>query len=84
MPRWRIEFPGVEELKVAWWAAWSMARWIKHANIGISLPGTGENPKQPVYIDGKHSITLKGARIAEEFQQILLDYVKGKYSRKSD
>ena len=85
MPRWRIEFPGVEELKVAvMGCVVNGPGESKHANIGISLPGTGEEPKAPVYIDGKHSITLKGARIAEEFQQILLDYVKGKYSRKSD
>jgi len=52
----------------------------KHANIGISLPGTGEEPKAPVYIDGKHAKTLKGKNIATEFQQILEDYVESRYA----
>jgi (E)-4-hydroxy-3-methylbut-2-enyl-diphosphate synthase len=85
MPRWRIEYPGVEELKVAvMGCVVNGPGESKHANIGISLPGTGEEPKAPVYIDGKHSVTLKGLKIAENFQQILLDYVKGKYGRKSE
>jgi (E)-4-hydroxy-3-methylbut-2-enyl-diphosphate synthase len=51
----------------------------KHANVGISLPGSGENPVAPVYVDGVKTVTLKGERIAEEFQQIVSDYVLRKY-----
>jgi (E)-4-hydroxy-3-methylbut-2-enyl-diphosphate synthase len=53
----------------------------KHANIGISLPGTGESPAAPVFVDGQKSVTLRGERIAEEFQTIVLDYVKTRYGR---
>ena len=52
----------------------------KHANIGISLPGTFEDPKAPVYIDGEHSTTLKGDGLVDEFKQILSDYVKRTYA----
>ena len=51
----------------------------KHANIGISLPGTGEDPKAPVYIDGVHAITLSGKHIAEDFQNLLNEYITKKY-----
>jgi (E)-4-hydroxy-3-methylbut-2-enyl-diphosphate synthase len=51
----------------------------KHANIGISLPGTGESPAAPVFIDGEKKMTLRGEHIAEEFQVIVLDYVKTHY-----
>ncbi len=51
----------------------------KLANIGISLPGTGEVPVAPVYVDGQKTVTLKGERIAEEFQQIVDDYVRATY-----
>jgi len=51
----------------------------KMANIGISLPGTGEVPVAPVYVDGQKTVTLKGERIAEEFQQIVADYVRATY-----
>jgi (E)-4-hydroxy-3-methylbut-2-enyl-diphosphate synthase len=54
----------------------------KHASIGISLPGTGERPVAPVYVDGEKTVTLKGERIAEEFQQLVEDYVQRKFSRK--
>ena len=53
----------------------------KHANIGISLPGTGERPVAPVYVDGEKTVTLKGDRIAEEFQQLVNDYVEKTYGR---
>ena len=53
----------------------------KHANIGISLPGTGERPVAPVYIDGLKGPTLKGERIAEEFQQLVEEYVERRYGR---
>jgi len=49
------------------------------ANVGISLPGTGETPVAPVYVDGQKTVTLKGERIAEEFQQIVVDYVRATY-----
>jgi (E)-4-hydroxy-3-methylbut-2-enyl-diphosphate synthase len=56
----------------------------KHANIGISLPGTGERPVAPVYIDGEKGPTLKGARIAEEFQTLVEEYVAARYARRRD
>ena len=52
----------------------------KHANIGISLPGSGETPVAPVYVDGEKTVTLKGERIAEEFQAIVEDYVRDNYA----
>ena len=52
----------------------------KHANIGISLPGTGENPVAPVFVDGKKTITLKGNKIATEFQRIAEEYVRSHYA----
>jgi (E)-4-hydroxy-3-methylbut-2-enyl-diphosphate synthase len=54
----------------------------KHADIGISLPGTGEVPVAPVYVDGARTVTLKGERIAEEFQAIVEAYVRAKYGKK--
>ena len=51
----------------------------KHANIGISLPGTFEEPKAPVYVDGEHTVTLKGDRLVDEFKEILRDYVRTRY-----
>ena len=55
----------------------------KYADIGISLPGTGEEPAAPVFIDGKKAMTLRGPGIAEEFQQIVDNYVDGKYEKRS-
>jgi (E)-4-hydroxy-3-methylbut-2-enyl-diphosphate synthase len=55
----------------------------KHANVGISLPGTGERPVAPVYEDGAKTVTLKGARIAEEFQEIVEQYVTRHYARRA-
>ena len=52
----------------------------KHANIGISLPGSGENPVAPVYVDGEKTVTLKGNRIAEEFQALVESYVRSHYA----
>ena len=81
MPEWRAQYPGVEEMDVA-----GMGCVVngpgesKHANIGISLPGTFEDPKAPVYIDGEHSTTLKGDGLVDEFKQILSDYVKRTYA----
>ena len=53
----------------------------KHADIGISLPGTGENPTAPVFVDGRKTHTLRGERIAEEFQAIVADYVERRYGK---
>jgi (E)-4-hydroxy-3-methylbut-2-enyl-diphosphate synthase len=56
----------------------------KHANIGISLPGTGERPVAPVYEDGEKTVTLKGERIAEEFRELVERYVARRYARRED
>ena len=78
---WQGIYPGVENLKVAVMGCIVNGPGeSKHADIGISLPGTGEDPKAPVYIDGKHATTLKGKNIVFEFLKILEDYVQGKYS----
>ncbi len=83
MPAWRTRYAGVEELKVAVMGCIVNGPGeSKHANLGISLPGTFEEPKAPVYIDGKLSVTLKGDHIVEEFQQILDDYVKSHYGER--
>ena len=78
---WKGIYPGVEDLKVAVMGCIVNGPGeSKHADIGISLPGTGEDPKAPVYVDGKHFTTLKGKKIVVEFIRILEDYVQGKYS----
>ncbi|MDA2935497.1 flavodoxin-dependent (E)-4-hydroxy-3-methylbut-2-enyl-diphosphate synthase, partial [Acidobacteria bacterium AH-259-D05] len=80
MARWRKAHPGVENLKVAvMGCVVNGPGESKHADIGISLPGTGEEPKAPVYVDGKHFKTLKGSHIAEEFLEILEEYVSKRY-----
>jgi len=80
MPLWRESYPGVEEMRVAvMGCVVNGPGESKHADIGISLPGTNEVPVAPVYVDGKKTVTLKGGRIAEEFQAIVEDYVKQKY-----
>jgi (E)-4-hydroxy-3-methylbut-2-enyl-diphosphate synthase len=82
MPQWREQYAGIEELKVAvMGCVVNGPGESKHANIGISLPGTGEAPKAPVYIDGIHTKTLKGDKIAEEFKKLLEDYISAKYKR---
>ena len=80
MPLWKKDYPGVENLKI------SVMGCIvngpgesKHADIGISLPGRGENPTAPVYIDGKKEITLKGNNITNEFKKILIDYIDNRF-----
>ncbi len=81
MPRWRQEYSGVEEMKVAvMGCVVNGPGESKHANIGISLPGTGEQPAAPVYVDGMKTITLKGEGIAAEFQQIVENYVRNRYA----
>jgi (E)-4-hydroxy-3-methylbut-2-enyl-diphosphate synthase len=83
MPVWRATFPGVENMRVAvMGCVVNGPGESKHADIGISLPGTGEVPVAPVYVDGKKTVTLKGGRIAEEFQAIVDRYVQEKYGRK--
>jgi (E)-4-hydroxy-3-methylbut-2-enyl-diphosphate synthase len=80
MPVWRQKHPGVEEMKVAvMGCVVNGPGESKHANLGISLPGTFEEPKAPVYVDGEHTTTLKGNHIAEEFQRILDEYVESHY-----
>jgi (E)-4-hydroxy-3-methylbut-2-enyl-diphosphate synthase len=82
MPEWKKQYPGVEELKLAVMGCIVNGPGeSKHANIGISLPGTFEEPKAPVYVDGKLFTTLKGDRIVEEFQLILDEYVEKRYGR---
>jgi (E)-4-hydroxy-3-methylbut-2-enyl-diphosphate synthase len=82
MPEWKKRYPGVEELKLAVMGCIVNGPGeSKHANIGISLPGTFEEPKAPVYVDGKLFTTLKGDRIVEEFQVILDEYVEKRYGR---
>ncbi len=80
MALWKDVHPGVEDLKVAvMGCVVNGPGESKHADIGISLPGTGESPKAPVYVDGRHLTTLKGANIAQEFIEILGKYVKERY-----
>lgn len=80
MKVWRLQHPGVESMQVAvMGCVVNGPGESKHANIGISLPGTGESPVAPVYIDGEKTVTLKGDRIAEEFQVILENYVARRY-----
>jgi len=80
MPSWRDAHPGVEEMKVAvMGCVVNGPGESKHANLGISLPGTFEDPKAPVYVDGKLRVTLKGDRIVPEFLEILDEYVQRTY-----
>jgi len=84
MPEWRRGYDGVEEMTVAvMGCVVNGPGESKHANIGISLPGTGERPVAPVYEDGEKTVTLKGERIAEEFQDIVEQYVARKYARRA-
>jgi len=81
MPTWREQYKGVEEMEVAvMGCVVNGPGESKNANIGISLPGTGETPVAPVYEDGEKTVTLKGDRIAEEFQVIVENYIKRTYS----
>jgi len=83
MPEWKTRYSGVEEMRVAvMGCVVNGPGESKHANIGISLPGTGEVPVAPVYVDGKKTVTLKGERIAEEFQAIVEGYVREKYGKR--
>jgi len=80
MPVWRLRYPGVASMTVAvMGCVVNGPGESKMANIGISLPGTGEVPVAPVFVDGLKTVTLKGDRIAEEFQDIVADYVRSTY-----
>jgi len=84
MPVWKSQYSGVEEMTVAvMGCVVNGPGESEHANIGISLPGTGERPVAPVYIDGKRDVTLKGDHIADEFQAIIDNYVKSTYQPNS-
>lgn len=84
MPVWRSQYPGVETMNVAvMGCVVNGPGESRHADIGISLPGTGEVPSAPVFIDGERTVTLKGDTIAQEFQQIVLDYVQKRYGRQA-
>src|SRR6202011_4629086 len=83
MPQWRLEYLGVEDMTVAvMGCVVNGPGESKHANLGISLPGTGERPIAPVYEDGEKTVTLKGDRIAEEFQDLVEKYVARSFARR--
>ncbi|BBO59457.1 flavodoxin-dependent (E)-4-hydroxy-3-methylbut-2-enyl-diphosphate synthase [Mycoavidus sp. B2-EB] len=82
MPLWRTRYPGAEKVKVAVMGCIVNGPGeSKHADVGISLPGSGESPAAPVFIDGEKSVTLRGERIAEEFQQIISNYIERRFGR---
>ena len=83
MPIWREKYIGVEDMNLAvMGCVVNGPGESKHADIGISLPGTGETPTAPVFIDGKKAMTLRGDKIAEEFRVIVDDYIEGRYTRR--
>ena len=83
MPEWKKQYRGVEDMTVAvMGCVVNGPGESKHANIGISLPGTGERPVAPVYVDGQKDVTLKGDNIAGEFQQLVEEYVAGHYGQR--
>ena len=85
MPQWKTRYTGVEEMKVAVMGCIVNGPGeSKHANIGISLPGTFEEPKAPVFVDGRLMTTLKGDKIVEEFTTILNEYVDNRYAKKTE
>ena len=80
MPVWREKYPGVEALSVAVMGCIVNGPGeSKHADIGISLPGTGETPAAPVFIEGRKAATLRGANIAGEFQVMVADYIERRF-----
>jgi (E)-4-hydroxy-3-methylbut-2-enyl-diphosphate synthase len=84
MISWREQYVGVENMTLAvMGCVVNGPGESKHANIGISLPGSGENPVAPVFVDGEKTVTLKGDNIAGEFRHIVDEYVRTKYQRKS-
>ena len=81
MPGWRARYPGVETLRIAvMGCVVNGPGESKHADIGISLPGTFEEPKAPVYVDGRLKVTLKGETIVPEFLKILEEYIEARYA----
>lgn len=85
MPEWREKYLGVEELKVAvMGCVVNGPGESKHANLGISLPGTGEDPRAPVYVDGRLLVTLQGPSIVPDFMRILDEYIESHYASKDD
>jgi (E)-4-hydroxy-3-methylbut-2-enyl-diphosphate synthase len=85
MPEWKTRYAGVEALNVAVMGCIVNGPGeSKHADIGISLPGTGEAPTAPVFVDGKKVATLRGATIAAEFKAMVEDYVERRYGRRAD
>ena len=84
MPVWRAQYPGVENLKVAVMGCIVNGPGeSKHADIGISLPGSGEAPAAPVFIDGEKALTLRGEHIAKEFHQLVESYIQNKYGARA-
>ncbi|MBB4009040.1 flavodoxin-dependent (E)-4-hydroxy-3-methylbut-2-enyl-diphosphate synthase [Allorhizobium taibaishanense] len=84
MPIWREKYPGVEGLNVAVMGCIVNGPGeSKHADIGISLPGTGENPAAPVFIDGEKALTLRGPDIAADFEALVIDYIEKRYGQKT-
>ena len=82
MPVWRERYPGVENLKVAVMGCIVNGPGErKHADIGISLPGTGEAPAAPVFIDGKKAVTLRGPTVAADFKQMVIDYIERRFGQ---
>ena len=82
MPKWKLDYPGVEAMSVAVMGCIVNGPGeSKHADIGISLPGTGESPAAPVFIDGQKAMTLRGDNIVQEFQSIVNDYVIKRYGK---
>ena len=80
MPEWKRRYPGVETLNVAVMGCIVNGPGeSKHADIGISLPGTGETPAAPVFIDGKKAVTLRGATVAADFKKLVIDYIEKRY-----
>jgi len=85
MPEWRRQYSGVEDMNVAvMGCVVNGPGESKHANIGISLPGTGERPVAPVYEDGERTVTLKGDNIADEFEALINSYIERTYEKRSD
>ena len=84
MPAWKTQYPGVESLNVAVMGCIVNGPGeSKHADIGISLPGTGEQPAAPVFIDGKKAVTLRGPTVAADFKKLVIDYIEKRYGAAS-
>ena len=82
MPEWKRRYPGVETLNVAVMGCIVNGPGeSKHADIGISLPGTGEQPAAPVFIDGKKAVTLRGPTVAADFQKLVIDYIDRRFGQ---